>query len=131
MSGHHPTHPHPELQGLRVTGVLDADAVLLFSAGHEPHAFLDLLLRTPGGVPCHARVDLGTDTTDHMHAKAMLPAMRKHALVSVAAEGAAMPRTDHARAVHQLVGAKDLLLLAGPPVPTPTTTHSPEAAHVR
>lgn len=118
--------------GIRVTGVLVADAQLLRSAGSEPHAWIDLCLQPPEGLAYHARVDIGTDAADHMRAEGLMPSLRAHALVSVAAHGTALPRTDHHHAVHQLLSPYGLIFLAPPPAnrhPKPQPTQEPTHAH--
>lgn len=117
--------------GIRVTGVLVADAQLMRSAGALPRAWIDLCLQPPEGLAYHARIDLGTDCADHMQAEGLMSSLRAHALVSVAAHGTALPRTDHHRAVHQLLNPYGLILLSPPATrqPRPHPTQEPTHAH--
>lgn len=80
-----PTPHRADLQRVdqvRVTGVLEHDAELRFTAGREPHALLRLVIQPPRGLRYHVLQDIGTDATDHMHAESRLPGLRRGALVS-------------------------------------------------
>lgn len=83
---------------VRVTGTLEADAVLRFSAGREPRAWLVLEIKPPMGLRYDVRQDLGTDPADHMQAQCRLPGLRAGALVS-ATGGWLRLRSDHGHMV--------------------------------
>lgn len=83
---------------VRVTGLLEHDAELRFTAGHEPRALLKLEIVPPRGLRYHVLQDLGTDPTDHMHAEARLTALRRGALVSATGRWL-RPQRDHGHEV--------------------------------
>jgi len=104
---------------LRVTGVLTRDAQLYPTTGGR--AFLMLHLQPGTGLPYVARVDLGTDVADHMHAEAELPRLRAGVLVSVAGDALEL-RNDHGHAALRVVHARDAVAFHDPITnPTPTT----------
>lgn len=122
-------HTHPpasnrpalaRLANVRVTGVLTTDALMYPTLGTPPRAFLLLKLQPAAGLPYEARVDLGDDITDHMHAEAELPGMRAGALVSVAGD-ALEYRGDHGHAVLRVVHARHAVVFSNPITPTPAT----------
>lgn len=96
--------------GLRITGPLVDDAQLVHTTGPEPHALLMLTVQAPKGLPYAARIDIGPDVVEHMRAEALLPRLRRHALVSVAAHGCLPQRTDHGHAVIPLIDAHGLVV---------------------
>jgi hypothetical protein len=98
---------------VRVTGTLAEDAHVGLTTGQPPHMLLWLHLKPAAGMPYLARVDLGDDTVDHMKAEAMLPDLRRGAVVSVAAL-ALEPRTDHGHAALRLVQPHSVVLLQHP-----------------
>lgn len=99
---------------LRVTGQLVADAVLTPTLGTPPGMLLRLRLQPPSGLHYLASVDLGTELADHMAAEAMLPHLRRGAVLSVAAEALAL-RADHGEPALRLVEPHSVLLLEPPP----------------
>lgn len=113
-----PPPPSP----LRVTGTLTEDARLYPTAGAKGHPgqLLFLNFAPAQGLPYRARVDLGTDIADHMEAEALLPHLRRGAVVSAAASALQL-RNDHDRQVLVLIDPRDVLVLEGP-VATPTPT---------
>jgi hypothetical protein len=105
--------PPRHLGALRVTGSLTADAQLQLALGQPPHMHLVLALQPQEGLPYIARVDLGADAADHMGAEALLPQMRRGAVLSVAAQALEL-RTDHGHAALRLVQPHSVLILEGP-----------------
>jgi hypothetical protein len=103
-------HPLPCPGTLRVTGALREDAHLASTTGHPRHVLLCVHLQVPQGLPYQARVDLGADPADHSAAEAMLPALRRGAVLSVAAEALQL-RTEHGQHVLHLHQAHSALLL--------------------
>ena len=112
------------LANVRVTGTLTQDADLASGVGHTPHALLILHFEPLQGLPYVARIDLGTDVADHMHAQAELPLLRTGALVSVGGD-ALEYRNDHGHAVLRLVKPRDAMVFAEPINPTPIN-HPPK-----
>lgn len=102
------------MDAIRVTGTLAEDARLTFSTGAVPHAFLFVRLAPEHGLHYHAQVDLGDDTADHMAAEAMLPQLRRGALVSLGGRALRL-RSDHGHALLQVLDARHALLLQPPP----------------
>ena len=72
-----PAAPGLRLLGVRVTGTLTADAQLLHTTGNPPRAYLVACIQPPEGLPYLARVDIGTDLVEQMHAQQLLPALRQ------------------------------------------------------
>jgi hypothetical protein len=83
---------------VRVTGVLEEDATVRLSTGREPRGWLVLRIKPPMGLRYEVRQDLGTDLTDHMHAEARLPSLRRGALVSATGRWL-RPQRDHGHEV--------------------------------
>lgn len=108
-----------ELASVRVTGTLTGDADLAATIGRTPGALLILDFAPPHGLPYHARIDLGTELADHMHAEAQLPYLRRGALVSVAGDALEI-RTDHGHAALRIVRARALV------IPCDPIPHSPQ-----
>lgn len=104
------------LARLRVTGVLKEPAQMYPTAGGG--AFLLVKLQPAQGLPYHARVDLGTDLTDHMAAEAEIPSLRAGVLLSLAGDGLRL-QTDHGNAVLWVLGACDAVAFHDP-IPSPT-----------
>lgn len=97
--------------GVRITGVLTNDAQLVASTGPEPHYLLMMSVQPPQGLPYDARLDIGTNVADHMQAEALLPRLRRNALVSVNAFGTLPQRTDHGHAVIPLIRPHGLVVV--------------------
>jgi hypothetical protein len=121
----------PPMDAIRVTGALAEDARLSLSTGQPPHAFLSLHITPIHGLAYTAQADLGDDATDHMAAEAMLPQLRRGALVSVGGRALRL-RTDHGHALLQVLDARHVLLLQPAPAAsaTMTTANPSEDPHV-
>lgn len=122
---HAPAPPVQHAPGLatyagqvRVTGQLQADAVLRTSMGARPRMHLVFTLQPAHGLPYLASVDLGEDLADHMGAEALLPLMRTGAVLSVAAQSMEL-RTDHGHAALRLVQPHSVLILQAAAPATP------------
>lgn len=102
---------------LRVNGTLAEDARLYAGTGWEPKLWLHLHLQPEHGLPYTGRVDLGDDLADHMAAEALLPHLRKGAVLSVAAHGVELC-TEHARHMLRLLQPYSVVLF-GQPRPAP------------
>lgn len=99
----------PGAHQVRVTGVLQQDAEIRYTAGANPHALLMLQLQPPRGLPYELIQDLGTDPADHMHAWARLVGLRRGALVS-ATGGWLRLQMDHGRQVLVLMQCTSVVL---------------------
>jgi hypothetical protein len=111
-----PLRPLPCPGALRVTGALREDAHLASTTGHPRHVLLCVHLQVPEGLPYTARIDLGADPADHSDAEAMLPKLRRGAVLTVAAEALQL-RTEHGQHVLHLHQAHSALLLERAPEP--------------
>lgn len=120
-----PAQPPRFAGALRVTGSLTRQATLHHTADRPPHLLLSLELRPQQGLPYVARVDLGTNVADHLAAEALLPRLRRGAVLSVAAESLDL-RNDHSTQVLRLVQPHSVLLLEHPK--EPEQQHDNEAA---
>lgn len=98
---------------VRVSGALTRDAHLVPTMGGQPHMLLVLDFAPARGLPYHARIDLGTDATDHMAAQAELPALRCGAFVSVGGSALQLCR-DHGHELLRVVDARDLVIFSDP-----------------
>jgi hypothetical protein len=83
---------------VRITGVLEYDAHVRYSAGANPRAWVVLEIVPPRGLRYQVLQDLGTDPTDHMQAEARAVGLRRGALVSATGSWLRL-RTDHGHAV--------------------------------
>jgi hypothetical protein len=108
-----PAHPLRHPGALRVTGSLTTAAELRPTTENPPHLLLCVQLQPERGLPYVARIDLGTDVADHMAAEALLPHLRRGAVLSVAAEAMEL-RSDHGHQVLRLVQPHSALLLEHP-----------------
>lgn len=97
----------------RVSGVLTDDAHMAPTMGAQPHMLLVLDFAPAQGLPYHARIDLGTDATEHMAAEAELPRLRRGALVSVGGDSLQLCR-DHGHELLRVVGARALVVFSDP-----------------
>lgn len=102
-----------QVNQVRVTGCLSADARLAPSTGKEAHLFLLVDFKPAIGLPYHAQVDLGTDHHVHRAAEDLLPHMRAGTPVSVGGSELRL-RTDHGHAVLSILGARHVVLLQDP-----------------
>lgn len=111
------TQHHPPVYpgALRVTGALTDDARLYATTPQagEPGMLLWLTLQPTDGLPYSARVHMGHDPADHMAAEALLPHLRRGAVVSVAAEALHLA-TEHGHPVLRLASPHSVLLLQCP-----------------
>lgn len=103
----------PACDQLRIAGHLADDAQLLHSTGAQPVALLRMRVQPAQGLPYLATVPLGTDVADHMAAEAMLPALRRGAVVSVAARALSL-RTDHGHAALRLEQPHSVVVFSNP-----------------
>jgi hypothetical protein len=111
-----PAQPPRHPGALRVTGSLTSAAELRPTTDVPMRLLLCVQLQPERGLPYVARVDLGTDPSDHLAADALLPHLRAGAVLSVAAEALEL-RSDHACQVLRLVQPHSVLLLEHPREP--------------
>lgn len=95
---------------LRVTGELSADAVIQYSAGAICNAFLFLEITPNEGMPYFVVQNLGDDPKDHYAAQAKASAMKRGSRVQVYAQGVRI-RSDHGRAGLKLMGVSNVFLI--------------------
>lgn len=112
----------PACDQLRIAGHLADDAQLLHSTGAQPVALLRMRVQPAQGLPYLATVPLGTDVADHMAAEAMLPALRRGAVVSVAGRALSL-RTDHGHAALRLEQPHSVVVFSNPHPITGDTPH--------
>ncbi len=93
---------------VRITGPLDADAELRFTACANPHALLFLQLHAGTGFPFVAQQDCGVDPLNHKVAAEKRRYLRRGQVVTVCAQGIS-PRTDHGHAVLKLEGVTEVI----------------------
>lgn len=108
---HAPAYPG----ALRVTGGLTEDARLYPTTAQAgaPGLLLWLALQPADGLPYSARVHLGHDLADHMAAEALLPHLRRSAVISLAAEAMHLA-TEHGHPVLRLAHPHSVVLLQNP-----------------
>jgi antitoxin component of RelBE/YafQ-DinJ toxin-antitoxin module len=101
--------PHPD-NGVRITGVLQENAAVLYQAGIQPSAMLVLKIAPEKGLPFLVRKPLGTDPNAHMAAQAKLVVMKRGDQVAVYAKGF-QARDDHDVATLFALDVSDILPL--------------------